>query len=96
MNVTIKRDNCNLKHGVCERCFSFFAQHPLGVGPHCSGFRVEYGSADLTLPLRNQGHVNMIVLYEVECPKLEANGWSPLIDSAFWHHFSNPNPRPLR
>ena len=96
MKVTIERDNCSLEQSVCEHCFSFFAQHPLEVEPHCSVFRVEDGSADLTLTLRNQGHASTSVLDEAERQKLEANGWSPLIDSIFWHHFSSSNPRPLR
>ncbi|HEY4691096.1 MAG TPA: hypothetical protein VIK33_17430 [Anaerolineae bacterium] len=80
MKVTIDRNICNAALNTCEHCFSFFAQHPLGVDRYCIIEQVDDGSDKLTLTLRTDGTERMLVLDEKQRELVVTEGWSSLVD----------------
>ncbi|HZY43185.1 MAG TPA: hypothetical protein VFF70_00415 [Anaerolineae bacterium] len=80
MKVTIDRNICGASLNACEHCFSFFAQHPMGVDRYCIVEQAEDGSDLLTLTLRTEGHENTLVLDDAQREMVAAEGWSSLVD----------------
>ena len=81
MKVTIDRNICSAALNTCEHCFSFFADHPLGVDRYCIVEQVDDGKADmLTLTLRTDGAERTVVLDEEKRKLVTTEGWASLVD----------------
>ena len=81
MKVTIDRNVCTASLNACEHCFSFFAQHPMGVDRYCIVEQLEDGSDDLTLTLKTDGNQQRtLVLNEAQRQQIALDGWSSMVD----------------
>ncbi|HLF28940.1 MAG TPA: hypothetical protein VJG32_21650 [Anaerolineae bacterium] len=80
MKVTIDRNICNAALNVCEHCFSFFAQHPLGVDRFCIVEQVDDGSDKLTLTILTDGQKRTVELDDAQRQLVVTEGWASLID----------------
>ncbi len=80
MKVTIDRNICTAALNACEHCFSFFADHPMGVDRYCIVEQVDDGSDLLTLTLRTDGFERIVKLDEDKRKRVITEGWSSLVD----------------
>ena len=80
MKVTIDRNICTAALNACEHCFSFFADHPMGVDRYCIVEQVDDGSDLLTLTLRTDGFERIVELDEDKRKRVITEGWSSLVD----------------
>lgn len=80
MKVTIDRNICQSALNTCEHCFSFFAQHPMGVDRYCIIEQIDDGRDELTLTLRTDGTERTVVLDDAQRQLVVTEGWSSLID----------------
>ena len=80
MKVTIDRNICSAALNACEHCFSFFAEHPMGVDRYCIIEQVDDGSDVLTLTLRTDGTERVVALDEAQRKLVAAEGWASLVD----------------
>ena len=80
MKVTIDRNICTAALNACEHCFSFFAEHPMGVDRYCIVEQVDDGSDVVTLTLRTDGMERIVMLDEAQRKLVATEGWSSLVD----------------
>jgi hypothetical protein len=80
MKVTIDRNICDAALNACEHCFSFFADHPMGVDRYCIVDQADDGSDVLTLTLRTDGVERTLLLDEEKRKLVVTDGWSSLVD----------------
>lgn len=80
MKVTIDRNICSAALNACEHCFTFFAEHPMGVDRYCIVEQVDDGKDDLTLTLRTDGVERTLVLDDERRKLVTTEGWSSLVD----------------
>jgi len=80
MKATIDRNICTAALNACEHCFSFFAQHPMGVDRYCIIEQADDGKDELTLTLRTDGVERTLVLDEKQRQLVTTEGWSSLLD----------------
>ena len=80
MKVTIDRNICDAALNACEHCFSFFADHPMGVDRYCIVEQVDDGKDLLTLTLRTNGAERTVVLDEEKRKLVITEGWASLVD----------------
>lgn len=80
MKVTIDRNLCTAALNACEHCFSFFADHPMGVDRYCIVEQLDDGSDLLTLTLRTDGFERIVELDEDKRKRVITEGWSSLVD----------------
>jgi len=80
MRVTIDRNICTAALNACEHCFSFFAEHPMGVDRYCIIEQVDDGKDDLTLTLRTDDTERTLVLNDEQRKLVTTEGWSSLVD----------------
>ncbi len=80
MKVTIDRNICSAALNACEHCFSFFAEHPMGVDRYCIVEQIDDGRDAMTLTLRTDGVERTIDLDEAKRQQVVTEGWSSLVD----------------
>jgi len=80
MKVTIDRNICSAALNACEHCFSFFAQHPMGVDRYCIVEQVDDHSDKLTLTLRTDNTERTVVLDDKQRQAVATEGWTSLVD----------------
>ena len=80
MKVTIDRNICDAALNACEHCFSFFADHPMGVDRYCIVEQMHDGKDVLTLTLRTDGAERTLVLDEEKRRLVTTDGWASLVD----------------
>ena len=80
MKVTIDRNICDAALNACEHCFSFFADHPMGVDRYCIVEQMDDGKDVLTLTLRTDGAERTLVLDEEKRRLVTTDGWASLVD----------------
>lgn len=80
MKVTIDRHICTAVLNVCEHCFSFFAQNPMGVDRYCIIEQIDDGSDEVTLTIRSDNTERTIVLDDARRELVVTEGWSSLVD----------------
>ena len=80
MKVTIDRNICSAALNACEHCFSFFAEHPMGVDRYCIIEQADDGKDELTLTLLTDGAERTVVLDDEKRQLVATEGWSSLVD----------------
>ena len=71
MKVTIDRNICTAALNACEHCFSFFADHPMGVDRYCIVEQIDDGS---------DCHEQTLTLDEAQRQLVASEGWSSFVD----------------
>jgi len=79
MKVTIDRNICDAALNACEHCFSFFAEHPMGVDRYCIIEQVDDGRDVIELTLRTDGTEKTLVLDDEKRKLVITEGWASLV-----------------